>query len=66
MHTTDVYTIEQKDERGTWTSEGIGDAQWPTLSDAIDAMRSLADLGDEWSGEYRITRDGRTIHAETI
>lgn len=64
---TSTYTIEQRDERGHWTSEGVGESKgWPDLSGAIDALRSLADLGEEWAGEYRITRDGVSVHRETI
>lgn len=40
---------------GEWTTDGIGEAEgWATIEEAMAAIRSLGELGSEWSGTYRI------------
>lgn len=66
---TETYRIEKQGRDSRWTSDGLGDATgWPGLSDAIDAMRGLEDLGSEWHGVYRVVResDGSVVHREAV
>ncbi len=40
---------------GTWDSEGIGDSLgWESVEEASAAIAGIADLGEEWLGDYRV------------
>ena len=48
-----TFDIQRKD--GNHWHGDIGESRaWPTLDDAMRAVDSLAQLGAEWDGAYRI------------
>lgn len=54
-----TYRIECR-ESGRWTTDTLGGARqaggYTTVAEAVGAIRSLAALGEEWLGEYRVGR----------
>ena len=64
-HPYAAFTIEFKHPTSGWTTDGIGDCRgWETPTAAVYAVRSLADKGPEWRGDYRIVDETGVIVEE--